>query len=158
MADRHYTTADFDYPLPEELIAQVPSPARGESRLLVVDRGAPPHGEGLHDRQFTDLLSIIPPGDLVVLNSTRVRHARLLGSRPGGGPAEVLLLHPLGDDTWLALGKPGRAMLPGKRILLGDGIEVETMAVQDDGYRQVRFVGSDATTAIEQRALHAIAG
>jgi S-adenosylmethionine:tRNA ribosyltransferase-isomerase len=160
MAERRFTTSDFDYPLPDELIAQVPSRERGESRMLVVDRAlpaapqaeppAPPRGAaaGFADLQFTDLLSLIPPGDALVINSTKVRHARLLGSRPAGGPAEVLLLHPLSNDTWLAMGKPGRALLPGKRIVLGDGIEVETVAVQEDGYRQVRFVGGDAATAI----------
>ena len=160
MAERRYTTADFDYPLPDELIAQVPSRVRGESRLLVVDRAqhaaqrpqppAPPRGAaaGFADRSFSDIISLIPSGDLVVVNSTKVRHARLLGSRPGGGPAEVLLLHPLGDDSWLAMGKPGRALQPGKRIVLGHGVEIETVAVQHDGYRQVRFVGADAASAI----------
>ena len=150
MAERRYTTADFDYPLPEELIAQVPSPERGGSRLLIVDRVVPLPGVGLHDGAFADILTLIPPGDAVVVNSTKVRHARLLGTRPGGGSAEVLLLHPRGDDTWLAMGKPGRALLPGKRIVLGDGVEIEVVAVQEDGYRHVRFVGADADTAIRQ--------
>jgi S-adenosylmethionine:tRNA ribosyltransferase-isomerase len=168
MADRRFTTADFDYDLPDELIAQVPSRERGQSRLLVVDRNDPvvappvarqslapseakidaPPVARLRDLQFPDLLSLIPSGDVLVINSTKVRHARLLGTRPAGGPAEVLLLHPLGEDHWLAMGKPGRALLPGKRIVLGDGIEIETIAVQEDGYRQVRFVGADAATAI----------
>lgn len=146
MAERRYTTTDFDYPLPDELIAQVPSPERGASRLLVVDRNQP--NAEFSDLVFSDLGSLIPAGDLLVINSTKVRHARLLGTRPAGGPAEVLLLHPVGDDTWLAMGKPGRALLPGKRIDLGEGIAIETVAVQEDGYRQVRFVGSDAATAI----------
>ena len=150
MAERRYTTADFDYPLPEELIAQVPSPERGGSRLLIVDRVVPLPGVGLHDGAFADILTLIPPGDALVVNSTKVRHARLLGTRPGGGSAEVLLLHPRGDDTWLAMGKPGRALLPGKRIVLGDGVGIEVVAVQEDGYRHVRFVGADADTAIRQ--------
>jgi S-adenosylmethionine:tRNA ribosyltransferase-isomerase len=146
MAERRHTTDDFDYPLPDELIAQVPSPERGASRMLLMDRTQPTFA----DRHFSDLLSLIPPGDALVINSTKVRHARMLGARPAGGPAEVLLLHPMGDDTWLAMGKPGRALQPGKRIVLGDGVEIETVAVQEDGYRRVRFIGTDAATAISR--------
>lgn len=159
MADRPWTTADFDYPLPDELIAQTPSTERGESRLLVVERDPDPGTaaaprvarttrQPLRDLRFPALLDLIPAGDLVVLNTTRVRHARLPATRPGGGAAEVLLLHPAADDTWLAMGKPGRALLPGKRVLLGEGIAVEVVALEDDGLRRVRFVGGDAATAI----------
>lgn len=146
MAERRWTASDFDYSLPKELIAQVPSGERGGSRLLVVSRsgGGPP----LRDRLFRDLPEIIPPGDLLVLNTTKVRHARLLGTRPGGGPAEILLIHPATDNEWIAMGKPGRAMQPGKRIILEPSIEVETVAVLDDGMRQVRFVGATAADAI----------
>lgn len=147
MVERDFTAADFEYPLPEDLIAQTPPVVRGESRLLVVDRD-PPASPPMRDCGFADLLSMIPSGDLIVLNSTRVRHARLLGTRPGGGGAEVLLLHPIGDDQWLAMGRPGHALRPGKRIRLSDEIEVETVAVQDDGLRRVRFLGADAATAI----------
>jgi S-adenosylmethionine:tRNA ribosyltransferase-isomerase len=144
MADRRWTTADFDYRLPEHLIAQVPPEERGRSRLLVVD----PAADALRDAEFAAVVTMVPPGDLLVLNATRVRHARLLGSRPSGGPAEVLLVHPLGDDGWLAMGKPGKALQPGRRIALGDGIEIETTAVREDGFREVRFCGADAATAI----------
>ncbi len=144
MAERRWTTADFDYPLPEELIAQTPSAERGESRLLVIDR----QRDTNRDARFPDLLDLIPPGDLVVLNTTRVRHARLLGRRPGGGPAEVLLLHPDERGDWLAMGKPGRALQPGKRVLLGPDAAIEVVAVEDDGLRRVRFVGIDAEAAI----------
>ncbi|MBA3659717.1 MAG: S-adenosylmethionine:tRNA ribosyltransferase-isomerase, partial [Gemmatimonadales bacterium] len=81
-------TADFDYELPTELIAQEPPAERGASRLLVVRRD----GGELEDRPFNDLPSLIPSGDLLILNTTRVRHARLLGTRPSGAPAEVLLI------------------------------------------------------------------
>ena len=93
-------TSDFDYELPSELIAQTPSAVRGGSRLLVVRReDARTQGarDSFEDRRFSDLLELIPPGDLLVLNSTRVRHARLLGRRSSGAPAEVLLLHPGGE-------------------------------------------------------------
>src|SRR5215210_1304187 len=102
-------TADFEYHLPSELIAQEPSPDRGGSRLLVVrrpSRGGQGSTPDLLDGRFSDLPALIPPGDLVVLNTTRVRHARLLGSRPSGAPAEVLLIHPGAHGTWVAIGKP----------------------------------------------------
>lgn len=157
MAERPLVLADFDYELPPELIAQEPAGVRGESRLLVVERtgrraggwaggGNPP----LRDAMFGDLLSLIPSGDLLVLNSTRVRHARLLGTRPSGGEAEVLLIHPGAGDTWIAMGRPGSAMRPGKRITLGPGVSVETVEVLDDGNRVVRFVGASAEEAIKQ--------
>lgn len=152
MADRQWTASDFDYPLPEELIAQRPSAERGGSRLLLVHRSAGVRAQHaaplLRDAGFADLREIIPAGDLLVLNATRVRHARILATRPGGGPAELLLIHPATDDQWIAMGKPGRSLLPGKRLLLGDGVEVETVAVLDDGMRQVRFIGATAADAI----------
>ena len=146
MAERQWTASDFDYALPQELIAQVPSAERGASRLLVLPRVT----DVAADKKFSELSALIPPGDLLVLNATKVRHARLLGTRSGGGPAEVLLIHPAADDGWIAMGKPGRAMQPGKRILLGDGVAVETIGVLDDGMRRVRFVGATATQAIER--------
>ena len=114
-------TADFDYELPPELIAQTPSPRRGDSRLLVVRRAGgradgQTGGGTFEDRDFRDLPSLIPPGDLLVLNTTRVRNARLIGRRPSGAPAEVLLIHPAADGSWIAMGKPGSALRPGKRI------------------------------------------
>jgi S-adenosylmethionine:tRNA ribosyltransferase-isomerase len=140
-------TDEFDYDLPAGLIAQQPLAVRSASRLLVVDRSGPA-APRFQDRHFTDLPDLIPPGDLVVLNTTRVRPARLLGTRPGGGPAEVLLIHPAADDTWVAMGKPGSALRPGKRIRLDDRIEVETVELLAEGYRRVRFVGASAEVAL----------
>ena len=146
-ADRPLRTADFGYDLPPELIAQTPGTERGASRLLVLRRG-PGADAGLEDRRFGDLPGLIPPGDLLVLNSTRVRHARLLGTRPSGAPAEVLLIHPAGDGSWIAIGKPGSALRPGKHIVLGAGAEIETLEVLPEGERRVRFVGMPAEEAI----------
>jgi len=100
------------------------------------------------DRHFSDLPDLIPPGDLLVLNTTRVRPARLLGTRPSGAPAEVLLLHPARDDCWVAMGKPGSALRPGKTVRLGEGIAVETVEVLDEGYRLVRFLGATPEEAM----------
>ena len=137
-------TSDFDYHLPPELIAQHPTARRDASRLLVVHRAS----GLLEDRSFPDIADLIPPGDLLVLNNTKVRHARLLGTRPSGAPAEVLLIHPNADGTWLAMGKPGSALRPGKRIRFGPDSEVETVAIEPDGERSVRFVGLPAERAI----------
>jgi S-adenosylmethionine:tRNA ribosyltransferase-isomerase len=158
-------TSDFDYHLPDELIAQEPLAERSASRLLVVRRAVGAVGAGeaeltterlpplpplppLSDRHFADLPSLIPAGDLLVLNTTRVRPARLLGTRPSGAPAEVLLLHPGRDGCWVAMGKPGSALRPGKRIVLTEGLAVETVEVLDEGYRLVRFVGGTAEEAM----------
>lgn len=157
-------TSDFDYHLPPELIAQTPPAVRGESRLLVISRkGANPHNGELEQpsassppfaiasyqhRAFTDLADLIPAGDLLVLNTTRVRHARLLGRRPSGAPAEILLLHPAGDDTWVAMGKPGSALRCGRVVELGGGMLVETVEELDQGYRRVRFHGGSAEAAM----------
>jgi len=143
-------TADFDYPLPESLVAQVPSAERGQSRLLVVRRATSDSAATFRDAMFDDLPSLFQPGDLVVLNTTKVRHARLLGTRPSGAPAEVLLIHPARDGTWVAIGKPGSAMRPGKRIEIGGSIAVETMEVLPGGERIIRFVGGKAEDAIEK--------
>ena len=140
-----YRTSDYDYHLPPELIAQTPSEVRGASRLLAVGRSG---GQAVRDLQFRDIVGLIPAGDLVVLNTTKVRHARLLGTRPSGAPAEVLLLTPRADGTWEAMGKPGSALRPGKRIRLGPDSEVETVEVLDQGTRVVKFVGLDATAAM----------
>jgi S-adenosylmethionine:tRNA ribosyltransferase-isomerase len=137
-------TADFDYTLPPDLVAQQPLAVRSASRLLVVRPDPAP----FEDRHFSDLPSLIPPGDLLVLNTTRVRPARLLGTRPGGGGAEVLLIHPSTDGSWVAMGKPGSALRPGKRIRLSDTIEVETIELLDEGYRRVRFIGGSAEQAL----------
>ncbi len=137
-------TSDFDYSLPPELIAQHPV-ARGESRLLIVRPGGEPV---LEDSAFDRFPELVAPGDVLVINTTRVRHARLLGARPSGAPAEVLLIHPAPGGAWLALGKPGSALRPGKRITLGPDAWIETLDVLPDGNRLVRFGGLPADEAI----------
>ena len=102
-------TADFDFELPSDLIAQAPLPERDSSRLLVLDRatGAVQH------RVFRDLPELLNPGDLLVLNRSRVFPARLLGTRRGGGEAEALLLRPLPEPgEWEAMLRPGRRLRP----------------------------------------------
>jgi len=152
--DRRLILSDFDFELPQELIAQRPSAVRGESRLLVVRRAGGLAGRradnsasaltaptDLSDKKFSDLPTLIPKGDLLVLNTTRVRHARFIGTRPSGAPAEVLLIHPGTEGVWIAMGKPGSALQPGKRVKVGPDVFIETVAVLEDGNREVRFIG-----------------
>lgn len=168
ISDPSLRLSDFDYELPQELIAQRPTERRGESRLLVVRRaegrkdgkteGKGRGGSGLpsfrlSDLRFSDLPSLIPAGDLLVLNTTRVRHARFLGRRPSGAPAEVLLIHPATGDEWVALGKPGSALRPGKRIEIGPGVSVETLAVLPEGNRLVRVLGATVEEAVTRYGL-----
>jgi S-adenosylmethionine:tRNA ribosyltransferase-isomerase len=144
-------TSDFTYQLPSELIAQEPLPDRGGSRLLVLRRSAGPDSTAtLQDSRFEQLSELIPAGDLLVVNTTKVRHARLLGTRPSGARAEVLLIRPHQENCWVAMGQPGSALRPGKQILLGPGAAVETVEVLDGGNRLVRFVGISAEEAIRR--------
>lgn len=147
----------FDYELPPELVAQTPLAERSASRLLLVRRSAGAEGRdgatepaGLEDLVFRDLVRLVPPGDLLVLNTTRVRRARLIGRRPSGAPAEVLLIRPEPDGTWIAMGKPGSALEPGKRIALGPGVAVETVEVLAEGRRRVRILGARAEEVMER--------
>jgi S-adenosylmethionine:tRNA ribosyltransferase-isomerase len=108
--------ADFDFDLPEALIAQTPRP-RGEARLLVVDR----RGGSWREARFRDLPALLAPGDLVVANDTRVYPARLLGRRdPSGGAAECLLLEYVEGACWQALVHPGQKLKPGARLVFED--------------------------------------
>ena len=140
-----YRLSDFDYDLPGSQIAQHPLPDRSASRLLVLDR------ESSETRQlhFRDLPDLIPAGDLLVLNTSRVIPARLHGKRETGNPAELLIVRELNDGTWLAMGHPGGKLKPGRRITFGDDSTAEIMEVLGGGLRRVRFVGAlDARATI----------
>jgi S-adenosylmethionine:tRNA ribosyltransferase-isomerase len=139
-------TRSFDFHLPDERIAQEPAP-RGESRLLVL--AAPPGSAGRH-RRIADLPELLSPGDLLVVNDTRVIPARLFGRRlladgGEGGRVELLLIERVdrrgasGGTDWEALARPGRKAAPGARFRFEDGLEVEVVARLGDGRRLVRF-------------------
>ena len=129
-------THDFWYDLPEELIAQTPLQQRDSSRLCVLDRKT---GKVTH-RHFYDILEYLQPGDCLVMNDSRVLPARLLGHRPTGGAAELLLLRDLGDRKWECLAKPGRKLQTGAEVVFGDGELTATIVeVKDDGNRIVEF-------------------
>lgn len=128
-------TSDYDFPLPPELIASVPVEPRDAARLLVVDRtsGAITH------RRFSDLATLVPPGDVLVLNRSRVLRARLLGTRASGAPAEVLLLKPVEGDTWEAMVSPGGKLKPGRVVHVAPGFDVEILSVTERRTRLVRL-------------------
>ena len=129
-------THDFWYELPEELIAQTPLEQRDSSRLLVLDRAT---GKTSH-RHFYDITDYLRPGDCLVLNDSRVLPARLLGSRPSGGAAELLLLRDLGDKKWECLARPGRRLKEGQQVTFGSGeLTAVVREVKEDGNRIVEF-------------------
>jgi S-adenosylmethionine:tRNA ribosyltransferase-isomerase len=127
-------TRDFDFTLPPESIAQQPVP-RGESRLLVLDsEGADRH------RTVRDLPRLLRPGDLLVLNDTRVIPARLYGQRlPDGGKIEILLTEKIGERDWDALVKPGRRARPGTVITFQDDLTAEVIEKDPSGRHRLRF-------------------
>ena len=129
-------THDFWYHLPEELIAQTPLKQRDASRLLVLNK----QDGSVEHKHFYDILEYLNPGDCIVMNDSRVLPARLLGNRPTGGAAELLLLKDLGDKKWECLAKPGRKLLAGQDVVFGDGKLTATVVdVKDDGNRIVEF-------------------
>ena len=140
-------TADFDYALPPELIAQAPLPERDRSRLLVVDRAA----GGLAHRTFADFAVIPAPGDVVAINDSRVIPARLPARRPGGGKAEVLLVHREETGLWRALVRPGSRIRVGTVLQLGDDDRAEIVGHLPGGERRLRLAGPGGPDAVLAR-------
>jgi S-adenosylmethionine:tRNA ribosyltransferase-isomerase len=127
--------ADFDYELPERLIAQDPSEERDQARLMIMSRGA---GTVEH-RVFSDIIEYLAPGDLLVLNDTRVFPCRLQARKSGGGRAEIFLLFEKERNVWGTLVKGGPGA--GKRMRVSPQVEAEILSDSEDGTRLVRFHG-----------------
>src|SRR5438552_15026926 len=129
--------SDFDYELPEELIAQQPLAERDASRLLVLDRST----RSWVDTNFVSILEYLRPHDVLVLNDTRVFPARLKGKRvPSGGAVELLLLREIEPYLWECLTRPARRLAPGARVVLGNSnLYGEVVESRDNGLRLVRF-------------------
>lgn len=128
--------SDFEYDLPSELMAQEPLPRRDESRLLVVRRDR----QEFEHRRFKDILEYLVPGDLLVMNETKVLPVRLCGKKETGGRVELLLLRAVGGDAWEVLVRPGRRVPPGTRLVFGDGLlEGEILSRTEAGGRIVGF-------------------
>ena len=130
-------TDDFDYYLPKELIAQTPLKERDHSRLLVMDKET---GEISHER-FDNIINYLNPGDVLVVNDTKVLPARLIGNKEDTDAViEVLLLKDLGEDTWECLCKPAKRVKLGTVISFGSGMLVaKCTSIGEEGIRHVKF-------------------
>lgn len=131
------STKDFDFDLPEELIAQTPIEPRDASRLLILDKKS---GEIQH-RRFYDIIDYLNPNDCLILNDSRVLPARIYGIKEGtGARVEFLLLAAKGDDVWEVLAGPGKRAKTGNRFSFGDGLmTAEVLEIIEDGNRLVKF-------------------
>ena len=129
-------TSDFDYYLPEELIAQTPVYPRDSSRLLVYDRET----DKVCHKHFYDITEFLRPGDLLVRNNTRVLPARMFAFTPNGGKVEVLLLKRFDLTEWEVLVKPGKKAKPGAKLIFNEELSLEVLStIEESGSRRVRF-------------------
>jgi S-adenosylmethionine:tRNA ribosyltransferase-isomerase len=130
--------SDFLYPLPDELIAREPAAERDGSRLLRI----PLDGSALSDRRFSELPQLLRAGDLLVVNDARVLKARLRGHKAGTlGQVEILLDRPAGEGTWRCLGESSKGFRAGQRLLFPGEASAEVLAVEGEGFLQLRFSG-----------------
>lgn len=134
--------SDFYYDLPGDLIAQTPANPRDSSRLMRLAR----QGGGIEHHVFSELPDLLRPGDLLVMNNTKVLPARLIGQKKTGGVCELLLLREQTKDEWVCLAKPGKRMRPGDEVLFGEGSLTATiLETYEDGSKRVRFSYETAT-------------
>ena len=130
-------TSDFDFELPQELIAQTPILNRDQSRLLVLDKKT---GEVEH-HVFKDIIDYLNPGDVLVINDTKVIPARLMGVKEDTGVViELLLLKDLGDDTWECLSRPQKRLHIGTIVKFSDALSAEVVELLDDGVTRVKLI------------------
>lgn len=131
--------SEFDYELPEELIAQQPLERRDASRMLVLNR----EQQTWTRSNFTSLPELVRAGDVIVINNTRVFPARLLGQRdPSGGRVEVLLFRKIGPSVWEALVRPAHRLNEGARVRFGaSSLRAEVISCASNGVRQLKFAG-----------------
>lgn len=127
--------SDFNFDLPEDLIAQTPLENRQDSRMLVVDRTC----KTLKDSAFSDISSYLTEGDLIVVNNTRVFPARLSGKSETGAQIETFLVEEIEDGIWMTLAKPARRLKPGKKIFFGDHLIGEVLEKSADGKVIVKY-------------------
>ena len=127
---------EFDYVLPEELIAQTPIEKRDESRLMVLDKLQ----KTIEHKQFKDILDFLESGDCLVRNNTKVIPARLFGKKDTGANVEFVLLKQLDGDVWESIVRPGNKLRPGAKVIFGDGLlEATILDVMEGGTRKVEF-------------------
>ena len=129
--------SEFNYELPEELIAQTPIEKRDESRLMILDKNT---GKIEH-KIFKDIIDYLEPGDCLVRNKTRVLPARLYGKKETGANVEFILLKNLEGDIWEAMVRPGNKLHIGTKVIFGDGLlKAEILDMLQDGTRKVKFI------------------
>ena len=128
-------TSDYDFDLPPDRIAQTPTERRDESRLMIVRRAT----SEIEHRRFRDIVELIPPGDTIVVNTTKVFRARLLGRRDSGAPAELLLLKRLGEDRYEAMVHPGGKLKAGRIVHVSPDLEAEILETTERRTRIVRL-------------------
>ena len=127
---------EFDYNLPEELIAQVPIAKRDESRLMVLHR----ESKKVEHKTFKDIIDYLRPGDCLVRNNTKVIPARLYGKKETGANVEFVLLNQIEGDIWESIVRPGNKLKPGTKVEFGDGLLKATILdIMDGGTRKVEF-------------------
>jgi S-adenosylmethionine:tRNA ribosyltransferase-isomerase len=131
--------SEFAYDLPEELIAQEPLADRAASRLLVLHKRT----GCIEHRAFTDVVDLLQPGDLLVLNDTRVSALRLLGHRSTGGAVEALLIEDLGGGAFIALTKPAKKLKPGEVVAFEGGLQAVVESDEGEGRRRIAFAQKD---------------
>ncbi|MCI8411879.1 MAG: tRNA preQ1(34) S-adenosylmethionine ribosyltransferase-isomerase QueA, partial [Clostridia bacterium] len=128
--------SEFNYELPEELIAQTPLEKRDESRLMVLDRNK----QTIEHKIFRDILDYLKPGDVLVRNNTKVIPARIYGKKETGANVEFLLLNNIKGDIWESIVRPGNKLHIGTKVIFGDGIlEAEILDIMPGGTRKVEF-------------------
>ena len=128
--------SDFNYDLPEELIAQTPLEKRDESRLMVLDR----KNQTIEHKTFKDIVDYLEPGDVLVRNNTKVIPARLYGKKETGANVEFLLLNNIEKDIWVSIVRPGNKLHVGTKVIFGDGLlETTILEVMPGGTRKVEF-------------------
>ena len=127
---------EFDYELPEELIAQIPIEKRDESRLMILDR----EKREIEHKTFKNIIEYLEPGECIVRNNTKVIPARLYGKKDTGANVEFVLLKQLDGDIWESIVRPGNKLKIGAKVNFGDGLlEAEILDVLDGGTRKVKF-------------------
>ena len=128
--------SDFNYDLPEELIAQTPLEKRDESRLMVLDR----KNQTIEHKTFKDIVDYLEPGDCLVRNNTKVIPARLYGKKATGAKIEFLLLNQIEGDVWESIVRPGHKLKPGTEVEFGDGLlKATVLDIMPGGTRKVEF-------------------
>ncbi|MFZ2446853.1 MAG: tRNA preQ1(34) S-adenosylmethionine ribosyltransferase-isomerase QueA [Syntrophobacteraceae bacterium] len=150
--DLSFRLEDYDFELPPELIAQAPAPRRELSRLLVLNR----RRNTIEHSRFDSIIDYFDPGDLLVVNDTRVVRARLQGRKDSGGKAEILVLDPYkppesgAEEGYLCLVRASKGVKPGRTVYLEDGTRAEILAPGPDGTARVRFHGGNLLDILDR--------